>query len=154
MRRAVDANDNQMQLTPDASLFVQVAIFIVLWFSLKRLLFDPVLAVLDARRERTVGALAQSEHARAGAEAARDEYEQALRDTRVQLALEADQARKKAQDAHAKALTDARAAANEELASFRAALSRQVDEARATLAGEARAIAGEMLARVTGRASS
>jgi F0F1-type ATP synthase membrane subunit b/b' len=40
---------------PDITFVIQIISFFVLWFGLKRLLFDPVLQVVDERKARTVG---------------------------------------------------------------------------------------------------
>jgi F-type H+-transporting ATPase subunit b len=141
-----------MQLQPDFSLFVQIVFFIVLWMGLKRLLFEPVLEILDARRDRTVGALKRAAEVRLSAEAAREDCGRAVHEARQKLAREAEEARKAAQDEHAKALASARADAGAEIARFRESLAGQVDQARAALGVEAQAIAGQMLDRVTGRA--
>ena len=141
-----------MQLQPDYSLFVQIVFFIVLWVGLKRLLFEPVLQILDARRERTVGALKRAAEVRLSAEAAREDCGRAVYEARQRLAREAEEARKTAQDEHGKVLASARAEAAAEIARFRASLAGQVDQARAALGVEAQAIAGQMLDRVTGRA--
>jgi F-type H+-transporting ATPase subunit b len=141
-----------MQLQPDFSLFVQIVFFIVLWMGLKRLLFEPVLQILDARHERTVGTLKRAAEVRLSAEAAREDCGRSVQEARQKLAREADEARKAAQDEHAKVLASARADAGAEIARFRESLAGQVDQARAALGVEAQAIAGQMLDRVTGRA--
>lgn len=143
-----------MELTPDFSLVVQIVTFLVLWAVMKRFLFDPTLAVLDARRERTEGAKTEAERITAASRTAQDDYDQRLREARVQIAQESDAARKKAQDEYAQALAKARAAAADEQARTRAALTAQVETARGALAAEAHTIAFEMLDRVTGRPSA
>jgi magnesium transporter len=37
-----------MNLNPDFTLVIQIITFLILWFGLKRLLFDPTLHILDA----------------------------------------------------------------------------------------------------------
>jgi len=143
-----------MQLQPDYSLLVQVVFFVILWMGLKRLLFDPVLQMLDARHERTVGTQQHAAQVTAAAETAREDCHQAVHEARQKLAQEAAEARKAAQEEHARALAAARAEAAEEVSQFRAALADQVAQARGTLSAEARTIAGQMLDRVTGRAGT
>lgn len=140
-----------MDLTLNYSFAIQLATFVILWIGLKRLLFDPVLQVLDARVERTVAAQAEAERMIASAEAAREAYEQSIHDLRVEMAHEAAAARTAAQDEYQRALAEARMAATEELMVMRAAVAAQVETARRSLAAQADAVAAEMLERVTRR---
>lgn len=138
-----------MQLTPDVSFFAQILLFIVLWVSLKRLVFDPMRKVLEARAERTVAAEEQAAHLRATAETGRDEYDRALHDLRVEMSRAALAARSAAQEEQAKVLSAARTTAGDDLAKLRRSLSDAAESARRTLAADAEQIAAEMLARVT-----
>jgi len=141
-----------MELTPDFSLVVQVIFFIVLWMGLKRLLFGPVLEVLDSRHERTIGTMEKAAEVKASAEAVREDCGQAVREARMKLAREAEEARKSARDEHATVLASARKDAADEIARFRASLAEQVGKARSALEKEAQSIAAQMLDRVTGKA--
>jgi F-type H+-transporting ATPase subunit b len=141
-----------MQLQPDYTLFFQVIFFIVLWIGLKRLLFEPVLQILDARHERTVGALKRAAEVRLSAEAVREDCGRTVQEARQKLAREAEGARKAAQDEHAKVLAAARGEAAAEIARFRESLAEQVGQARTALGVESQAIAGQMLDRVMGKA--
>jgi F-type H+-transporting ATPase subunit b len=44
----------------DATLFIQLAIFLIMLFLLSRLLFRPVIRVIEARREATEGTMARA----------------------------------------------------------------------------------------------
>ena len=141
-----------MNLQLDYSLFAHLVLFIILWIALKRTLFVPVLDMLEARRDRTVGALERAAVVTASAEATREDCAQAVREARMKLAREAEEARKAGQGEHANVLATARAEAADELTRFRASLAEQVGQARKTLDAEAQTIAAQMLDRVTGRA--
>ncbi len=140
-----------MNLVPELfPLLFQVATFLVLWICLKRLLFDPLMQVIELRRQRTVGARAHAEELMAIVERDREEYEQSIHAARARLAQESDAARNAAQQESAALLAKERSQAAEKIAQLRDGLKTQVDQARQVLAGEAEAIATEMLARVTG----
>lgn len=142
-----------MDLTPNLSLFVQVITFIILWVGLKKLMFDPVLAVLDERKRRTSGALEEVGTVHRRVDEARANYDRATRDARLVLSQEMQADRAAAQIESSKIIDAAR---NEEAAAtltLRATVEKQVAEARATLAVEAAQFASAMLARVTGGAS-
>ena len=143
-----------MELVPDYTLVVQIVLFVALWMGLKRLLFEPVLEVLEERQARTEGrmALAGEEKVRAGE--AQVEYEGAIREARVRVAREGEAAEKEAWAEHARALAEARGKAAEEIGKSRGELAEVVKEASVKLGTEAEGIAEEMLARVTGRAGA
>ena len=140
-----------MQLFPDSSIIIQVILFIIIWAGLKRLILDPMSRVLNAREERTVGTEDFAAQLVAAAQTDRDEYEQAIRARRLEMAQESAVARQAAQAESNRALAAARAAATQELTKNRAALAVQVDTARQSLTAGSQQMAGEMLERVTSK---
>lgn len=139
-----------MSLDIDISFLYQIATFVVLWLALKRLIFEPTLAVLDARAQRTSGAKHDAEHFVAESTAARDDYETALCEARAKLARESAASRQATLDEQARSIAGARKIANEELTRQREAVSAQVARARQSLGAEAQALAFEMLDRISG----
>jgi len=140
-----------MQLTPDFTLFFQVAIFIAVWLGLRRLVFVPTQQVLSERDLRTVQAEHAAEALIAAAHADRARYDDAVHQRRVEIAQEAERARHAAIEESSRELADARAAIAQELASQRAAVAAQIETARRALGADAEAIAAEMLRRVSER---
>lgn len=138
-----------MQLYPNASILVQIAIFVVVWIGLRRLAFEPMQQALDERDRRTVRAERSAVAMVTAAEADRARYEQAVHERRLQMAQEAERARHAAIEESNRQIGAARAAIARDLATQRAAVAAQVDVARRTLAAEADAIAAQMLQGVT-----
>ena len=136
---------------PDISFVVQIVSFLVLWFGLKRLLFDPTLKVLDERERRTAGAQKAAAELRETATSAAADYDQRLHDIRLKLAGETEAARNAIQTDERKVLADAREQATAQLSQLRERLTRQVGEARPALASEAAALAQQMTDRLLGR---
>jgi F-type H+-transporting ATPase subunit b len=136
---------------PDFSFVVQIVSFLVLWFGLKRLLFDPALHVLEERERRTVGERHAADGLRKTAELSAAEYERRLHEIRVQLAGDAEGSRNANQTEERKLLSDARQQASAQLMQLRESLGRQATDARPALASEAQTLAGQMLERVMGR---
>ena len=58
-----------------STFLLEIANFLILVWILKRFLYKPVKAAIEARRERVEAALSEAEQARADADRARDEYE-------------------------------------------------------------------------------
>lgn len=138
-----------MNLTPDWSILLQVAIFLVVYFGLRKLIFEPMQAVLDERNRRTVQAEHTAEQLIETAHGDRATYEDSVRARRSEMAREAEAARHGAIEESNRQIAEARAAISRELASHRAAIAAQVEQARRALADQAESIAGEMLERVT-----
>jgi F-type H+-transporting ATPase subunit b len=136
---------------PDFTFVIQLVSFFILWLGLKRLLFDPMLQVLEQRESRTSGARHAATEMNAAAQVSETEYEQRMRDVRVALAAEAAAARNANQAEEQRVLSETRAQANTQLSQLRDSLRRQADEARAALAAEARDLAGRITERVVGR---
>ncbi len=139
-----------MQLTPDLSILIQVAIFIAVWLGLRTLVFEPMHRVLAERNRRTVQAEHSAEALIAAAHADRARYEEAVHERRRQMSQEAEAARRTAIEESNREIAAARAAIARELAAHRAAVASQVDAARRVLGAEAEAIAVEKLRRVSG----
>lgn len=136
---------------PDFSFVIQLVSFVVLWFGLKRLLFDPVLRVLEEREARTAGARRQAAEITATAEVAAAEYERRMQEVRHALASEAGAMHNAVQAEERRVLSAAREQANAQLARLRESLGAQAQSARPAIALEARDLAARILERVVGR---
>jgi F0F1-type ATP synthase membrane subunit b/b' len=139
-----------MQLTPDYSIFIQIAIFIVVWLGLKQIVFGPMQGALAERDRRTVQAQQEAEAMIASAHSDRARYDDAVHERRLTMAQEAEAARRTAIEESNRAIANARADIARELAARRAAVAAQVESARRALGAEADGIATEMLRRVAG----
>jgi F-type H+-transporting ATPase subunit b len=137
-----------VNLIPDLTIFIQIAIFLVVFFGLRRLVFEPFQKMLAERDARTVQAERSAEAMIAAAHADRARYEEAVREQRANLAREAEAARHEAMQAANREIAAARAEIARELAAHRAAVAAEVDGARRALAAQADRIADEMLQRV------
>jgi F0F1-type ATP synthase membrane subunit b/b' len=138
-----------VNLTPDFTIFIQVAIFFVVFLGLRQLVFEPMQRVLAERDRRTVHAKQAAEELIVGAHADRARYDEAVHARRVQMAQEAEAARRAAIEESNREIAVARAAIGRELSSQRAAVAAQVESARRALGAQAEQIATEMLQRVT-----
>jgi len=136
---------------PDITFAIQIASFFVLWLGLKRLLFDPVMHVLETREARTTGLGKEAAELRAAAERSATEYDRRMRDVRLALSAEAEQQRSVTRSEERQLITAARERASTELLQLREQLQRQAEAARNALASEAHALSTRMLERVSGR---
>ena len=136
---------------PDYTFFVQIVLFFVLWIGLKKLLFDPVVAMLEAREARTTGAKAAAAQTRSATEVSAAEYEHKLQEARQQAVRDAGVVRTATAAEEQRVLETAREEAARHLAMLRDDLSRQAEAARPTLDGEVQQLATRMVERVAGR---
>lgn len=141
-----------MQLfPPDIGFVIQIALFLVLWFVLKRWLFDPTLRVLEARRQRTSGQLAEAERLREETVRMRNEYEARLQQARVAARDEVARIREEAEAEEARLLEAARAEAAAVVQEVRARVANEIEAARATMARDAAELSVEAAEKILGR---
>jgi F-type H+-transporting ATPase subunit b len=141
-------------LIPDITVLWVIFFVLTTVFLLNTLVFKPILAVIAARLDAVAGArqLAQSAAERAGA-AAR-EYDDKLQTARAALYREMDDKRRLALDKRAALVGETKAVVEHELRTASARVQQQARDARAGLDREAESLAGAIVSRVLGRASS
>lgn len=136
---------------PDITFVIQLASFFILWLGLKRLLFDPVLHLIETREARTVGIGKEAADLKSSAGRSATEYERRMREIRHELAAASERERTVTQSEERQLIAAAREQVSADLLQLRETLSRQAEGARAPLASEARDLSARMLERVTGR---
>jgi F-type H+-transporting ATPase subunit b len=140
-----------MLATPDLSLVYILVLFAVSIFILKKLFFDPILGVLDAR----AGEIASAEAAHVNA---LEEAKRAIAATEERLSAQRRAAlsnraalRGEGQAARQRSLEAARAEAEKLVSAERTKLDEQMPALKETLAREAEKLAHEVETRVLGR---
>src|SRR5881396_676128 len=100
---------------PDLSFVIQIVSFCVLWFGLKRLVFDPFLHVLEVREARTSGTVRAAEEVKTAADIAAAEHERRLHEARRALAADTAAVHAKTQNEERQIVAEARARASADL---------------------------------------
>jgi F-type H+-transporting ATPase subunit b len=136
---------------PDSSFLIQIVLFLILWIGLKRLLFDPVMHVLEAREARTSGLKHEAADMKASAEQSAAEYERRMHEVRHQISAEGEAQRAAAQTEERHLITEARQQASSRLMQLRETLAGEAEAARGALGVEARDLSARMLERVVGK---
>ncbi len=139
---------------PDISFLFQLVSFLILWFGLKRLLFDPMMHVLAAREARTVGTSREAAAMKTAAEESAVEYDRRLGEVRHQLAAEVDADRNVTQTEERQVITSARDEVSAQLLDLRQRLAQEAESARTILAAEAHELSTRMLNQVLGNKSA
>lgn len=132
-------------------LVFQIILFLAVWMFLRKFLFEPHLAVLQQRTQRSEGALKEAQQVRADAESIETRYKIQLAETRTGTMQQVDTVYRAAEE-QAKVVTDeARSEANQTLANMRASLLQEIEAARKDLESRtpefARTIAEKLLGR-------
>lgn len=140
-----------IQLVPDGTLFLHIAIILVMIYVLNRVLFRPISHVLDERERRTGG---RSEEAR-GILHRIDEnmsrYERTLREARAESYQLLEQQRAEAMSVRQSRLAEERERVTRLIEEEKAAIRAQAEAARTTLEDEARRVAASVSTHILGR---
>lgn len=140
-----------IQLIPDGTLFIHIAIIITMVFVLNRLLFKPILRTLSDREARTHGRTDEARDTVRKVGESLSRYENSLRQARAEgySLLERQQA--EANGERQRKVAEVRREIEEHLGKEKDELQAQAEQARASLLGEAERVATDIKAQVLGR---
>lgn len=136
----------------DWTLILQFANFVVLMAVLNALLYKPLRAALQARRETIEGSKAKVQDIDEQVQAQIARYEAQLQEARQQGGLERAALRKAGQEEEARILGEANRKSAEKLQSIKAQIENEAGAARQALRNETETLAKEIAGKVLGRA--
>jgi F-type H+-transporting ATPase subunit b len=135
----------------DLTVFVQFALFLILYLIANRMLFQPYLALRERRRSGVEGAREEAERMTAEADSKLTDYEKQLAVARAKGNEEGRKLRMEAID-HERDVTDkARTAAQKAIEEAQAKMRAQTEAARAELMPQAETLARQMASKLLGR---
>ena len=140
-----------LSFPPDWTFVFQIILFLVLWTFLRRLLFEPNLAVLKSREDRNAGALKEASRVKAEAEEIGEQYKTRLTETRAGAMQQVDTVYREAEEQTRNLLELARADAARTVAGMRETLAQELVEVRQSLTASAPAFSREIAAKLLGR---
>lgn len=136
---------------PDWTFLFQIFLFLVLWLSLKRLLFDPMLSVLENRERRSEGALEEAHRTREEAQEMEEEYRRSISAARGSALQQVEEMYREEEERNRALLEAAREQAAAIMAETRQRMRNETQEARRTLEARvpefSRAIAEKLMGR-------
>ena len=135
------------------AIVYQALLFTALYFILRPLVFDPFLANLDARHQRTRGALEEAAKLRTEVARLQADYEEQMSAIRRQAAEAREEIRKQAESEERELLESARAEAARALARARERIAAEVAATRAALEADMDRLTDEVIARLLKRGS-
>jgi F-type H+-transporting ATPase subunit b len=140
---------------PDPSSVLWVIFFVLLLTALlNRLLFKPVLRVMEARERAVTSARELAERSAHEARLASAEFEKKTAEARTELYRQMDEMRRAANQERAEIMSRTRAEAEADIAAASARLSAEAEEARRRLDMEADALGAVVAERILGRKAS
>ncbi len=151
---AAHAAEGGLEIFPDERIFVLIALFIVLVWPVDRLLFRPLLRVLDERRERIEGAREKADQLSRDADDVLGRYESAVQAARQEAEASRRASLDEARRNQNRITAGARGEAEGEVTRARGEVARALAEARTQLRREAEPLARAAASQVLGRALS
>ena len=135
----------------DLTIVLQILIFVILWLILKNLLFQPYIALLDERQQKTAGARDRSDILDHESERLRMQYEEGIAKAQAAGYAAKDLIVQGARQQRESILGQAREQAAGFLERARAEIQSELAKERDLLIQEAQGVAQEMTAKILGR---
>ena len=143
--------ENSIQLVPDGTLFLHIALILLMVFVLNATLFKPINRILEERERRTRGRSGNARDILHDVEEKMSLYERTLREARSEGYRLMEQERATALRERQIKLDAVREEIGRSIAEQKDALNAQVEHARATLKDDALQIAAELGAQILHR---
>ncbi len=141
-----------MTILPDSTLLLQMLNFLVLMWILNRLLFKPILNILDERKRRVQESEEKVTDLEQKAAQQWDAYQRQLQEAKVAASVEKERIKGEGLEAERRLLEEVRNQAARAVEESRREIGEQAGKAREFLKGQAKMVAQEMAERILGRA--
>ncbi|HEX8632675.1 MAG TPA: hypothetical protein VF703_00835 [Pyrinomonadaceae bacterium] len=145
---------NSIQLVPDGTLFLHIAIIIFMIYVLNATLFRPVNRVLAERERRTRGGTGEAQDILQRVANSMNRYERSLREARTEGYRLLEQERATALLDRQNQITSLRAEIETSTEEQKSLLRTQSEQARASLEDDARRIASDISRQILNRPSN
>ena len=143
--------ENSIQLVPDGTLLLHVAIILVMVWVLNATLLKPISRILEERDKRTTGRRAEARDILNDVSEKLANYERSLRHARGEAYALAEAERAAAIQERQQKLNEMRLHLSDSVAQQKEAIQGQAEEARSTLGAEAQSMAREIGGRILNR---
>ena len=140
-----------IQLVPDGTIVLHIAIIITMVFILNRLLFKPINRILAERESRTRGRSGEARETIRRVEESLANYENSLRKARAEGYRLLEQKQAEAFGERQQKISVVRKEVEQEIEEEKGTIRAQAEEARAMLEGDAARIASGISSQILGR---
>ena len=137
-----------IQLFPDGTLFIHIALILLMIWVLNRTLFRPINAVIESREKDKGGHSSEAEKILSDVDKKESKYTAELIDTRSKGYELIEKEQKKATAAREKKLADAKAESAASFDNGKAELDKQAADARAAIDTDAEKLADKIAASI------
>ena len=141
-------------MLPDLSVVWVIFFVLLLTFVLNRLLFTPLLRVMEERQRAVTSARELAERSAHEARRATAEFDRKTGEARAELYRQMDDMRRTALEERAAIMNQTRAEAESEIAAASARLQAEAEEARHRLSTDAETLGAAVAERILGRKAS
>jgi F-type H+-transporting ATPase subunit b len=145
---------NSIQLVPDGTLFVHIAIIVLMIYLLNKTLFRPINRVLAERERQTRGGTGEAQDILQRVANSLNRYERTLREARTEGYRLLEQERSVALLERQNQLNTLRAEIESSTGEQKNLIQSQTEEARASLETDARQIAADISSQILNRPPS
>jgi len=140
-----------IQLVPDGTLFLHIAVILVMVYVLNRILFRPIIRTLEEREQGTRGRSDEARKIRAQVEGSVARFEQSLREARTEGYRLMERQQAEAAGERQRKIGLIREEIEKQLEQEKRTIQAQAEGARATLNSEAERVAATVKAQILGR---
>jgi F-type H+-transporting ATPase subunit b len=140
-----------IQLVPDGTIVLHIAIIITMVFVLNKILFKPINSVLEERESRTRGRSGEARETIRRVEESLANYENSLRKARAEGYRLLEQQQAEAFGERQQKISIVRKEVEQQIEEQKSIIRTQADEARTTLGSEAARIASGISSQILGR---
>lgn len=143
--------ESSIQLVPDGTIFLHIALIIFMVYVLNATLFRPINRILEERERRTRGRSGEAHDILQRVDANLSRYENSLREARVESYHKLEQERAEALGERQAQMDSVCAEVTQSIEEQKTAIQGQATEARASLKDDAQRIAGEISSQILHR---
>jgi len=143
--------ENSIQLVPDGTILIHIALILLMIFILNRTLFKPINKILADREKKTGGREGEAGEILQSVDEKMVHFESSMRDARAEGYKLLEQTRKEALSARESKLESVHNEVENLIAKEKDAIQKQADEARANLGKEARTLAAKISSQILRR---
>lgn len=143
--------EGSVQLVPDGTLFIHIALILLMIFILNRTLFKPINKILDDREKKTRAGGGDAADILHSIDEGMSHYENSLREARGEGYRLMEEKRNEAISAREAKLEAVREEVNSLITKEKEDIKKQAEEARTTLENEASAIARKISSQILRR---
>ena len=140
--------EGSIQLVPDGTIFLHIAMILVMIWILNRTLFRPINRILEERERKTGRGSGSAGDLLSQVDEKVSRYESALRETRSEGYRVMEAQRAEAMAARGSQINDVKAEVYSLIEEEKGSIKKQSDTARATLAEDAKKMAADITATI------